>query len=171
MSTPYVGEVRLVGFNFAPVGWNFCNGALISIAENTVLFELIGTTYGGDGQNTYALPNLQSRIPVHQGTNSLGTTYVIGETGGVEEVTLSQNQYPAHTHSATLAPSAASTTATPANNFLGTGVKAYGTAVPTEAMAAGMVAPAGSSQPHGNLQPYLALNWIISLFGIFPSQN
>jgi len=171
MSSPYVGEVRLVGFNFAPVGWNACNGALISIAENSVLFNLIGTTYGGDGQSTYALPNLQSRIPLHQGANSFGTNYVIGETGGVEQVTVSLSQYPAHTHSAAVAPSAASTTTTPSNNFPGPGIEAYGITAPTEAMAAGMIAPAGSSLPHSNLQPYLVLNWIISMYGVFPSQN
>ena len=171
MSSPYVGEVRLVGFNFAPVGWNFCNGALVSIAENSVLFQLIGTTYGGDGVNTYALPNLQSRIPLHQGTNSFGVTYVTGETGGVEQVNVSLNQYPAHTHSSAVAASAAATTTTPANNFPGPGIMAYATAIPTEAMAAGMIGPSGNSQPHSNLQPYLVLNWIISLFGVFPSQN
>jgi len=171
MSTPYIGEVRLVGFNFAPVGWNFCNGSLMSIAEFSVLFDLIGTTYGGDGQNTFGLPNLQSRIPLHQGNNSFGTTYVIGETGGVEEVSLNLNQFPAHTHSAAVAASAAATTTTPANNFPGPGIEAYGSTAPTEAMAAGMIAPVGGSQPHSNLQPYLALNWIIALYGVFPSQN
>jgi microcystin-dependent protein len=171
MSTPYVGEVRLVGFNFAPVGWNVCNGALIAISENSTLFNLIGTTYGGDGQNTYALPNLQSRIPVHQGTNSLGGNYVMGEIGGVETVALNLNQCPAHTHSAQVAASAASTSISPWGNFPGPGIAAYATAIPTEAMATGMIAPTGGNQPHSNLQPFLALNWIISMFGVYPSQG
>jgi hypothetical protein len=98
MSQPYVGEVRLVGFSFAPVGWSICNGSLVSISENPTLFQLIGTTYGGDGQNTYALPNLQGRIPVHQGSNGI-STYVPGQITGVESVTVTLNQYPTHTHS------------------------------------------------------------------------
>jgi microcystin-dependent protein len=171
MSNQFVGEVRLVGFNFAPIDWEPCNGQLLSISNFTTLFALIGTTYGGNGQNTFALPNLQSRVPVHQGTGSFGTTYVIGETGGVETVTVSLNQYPAHTHSAAVATGAPLTTPAPAGGIPGPGLDAFAAATPADAMASGMIGYYGSSQPHSNLQPFLALNWVIALFGIFPTQS
>jgi len=171
MSQPFVGEVRLVGFNFAPAGWNTCNGQLLSIADYSTLFNLIGTTYGGDGQNTFGLPNLQSRVAVHQGTLPAGATYVIGETGGVETVTLDLNQYPAHAHSASVSPSVLATTISPVNNFPGAGLKAYSAGTPTDAMSSSAIAAFGGNFPHSNLQPLLTLNWIISLFGIYPSQG
>lgn len=171
MSTPYIGEVRLVGFNFAPADWYTCNGQLLAISAYSTLFNLIGTTFGGDGQATFGLPNLQSRISVHQGSGSFGTSYVIGEVGGVETVSVTQNQIPAHTHMAAVAANATSNTTAPAGNLPGSGVEAYGTTAPTEAMAAGMISPAGGNQPHSNMQPYLALNWIISLYGVYPSQS
>jgi microcystin-dependent protein len=171
MSAPFIGEVRLVGFNFAPVEWSVCNGALVPISENSTLFNLIGTIYGGDGQNTFALPNLQSRVAVHQGTGSFGTSYVIGATGGVEEVTVTLNQYPQHSHSAAVSASALTTSSSPVNDIPGPGFEAYGPANPTDAMASGMISPYGGSQPHSNLQPLLALNWIIALYGVYPSQG
>ena len=170
MSQPFVGQCLLVGFNFPPAGWGTCNGALQSIAENSTLFNLIGTTYGGDGQQTFALPNLQSRIPIHQGSNGV-STYVIGSQGGVENVTITLNQFPTHTHplqgSATNAGSNS-----PTGNTVGGNVSAYSTLAPTLAMNNATIGSSGGgSQPHNNLQPYLVLNWIISFFGVYPSQG
>lgn len=172
MGQPYVGEIRLFAGNFNPNGWEFCNGQTLSIAQFEVLFVLIGTTYGGDGITTFALPNLQSRVPVHQGTNSFGTPYALGQNGGVESVTLSTNQIPSHTHTANALTSSASTTS-PTENLLaaGQGIDVYSTQAPDVAMAPGAIGVAGGSQPHNNLQPYLSLSFIISLFGVFPTQN
>jgi microcystin-dependent protein len=169
MSQPFIGEVRAVGFNFPPVGWATCNGALQSIAENSTLFNLIGTTYGGDGQSTFGLPDLQGRIPIHQGSNGV-STYVIGQLGGVENVTITLNQFPTHTHPLQGSSSVAGSNI-PTGNTLG-GVSAYSAAAPTLALNNATIGfSGGGSQPHDNLQPYLVLNWIISLFGIFPSQS
>ncbi len=166
MSQPFVGEIRLVGFSFAPVGWAICDGSLLPIAEYETLFNLIGTTYGGDGVNTFAVPDMRGRVPVHQGPG-----YVLGQTGGVEQVTLTAGQLPAHTH----ALAASSATATPAafrSAMLGSSSTAsyYGSGTPTTAMAPGALAQAGGSQPHENMAPTLTLNFVISLFGIFPPQ-
>jgi microcystin-dependent protein len=171
MSTPYIGEVRLVGFNFQPSGWNFCNGALVSIAENSTLFQLIGTIYGGDGQNTYGLPNLQGRVPVHFGSNGI-SNYVMGQTGGAENVTVTQNQYPVHSHTL-LASANPGSSSSPTGNVAGGFTDAYSASAPTSAIALNPLSlpSSGGSQPHENLQPYLVLNWVISLFGVFPSQN
>jgi microcystin-dependent protein len=173
MSNQYVGEVRLVGFSFAPASWALCNGAIVSIASNDTLFSLIGTTYGGDGQSTFALPNLQSRIPVHQGTSNLGSTYVIGQTGGVESVTINANTYPSHNH-VLLASGAQGGVGSPANNVLGQLTGVYSNqSPPTGGAMNGAVLGTypGSSQPHDNLQPYQTLNWVIALYGIYPTQN
>lgn len=170
MSQPFVGEVRAVGFSFAPVGWATCNGALQSISENSTLFNLIGTTYGGDGQQTFGLPDLQSRIPIHQGNNGV-STYVIGATGGVENVTLTLNQFPTHTHQL-LGSSADAGTNLPTNNTLGSSVGVYTDGAPAIAMNNAMIGfSGGGNQPHNNLQPFVVLNWIISLFGVYPSQS
>jgi microcystin-dependent protein len=170
-STPYVGQLALVPYNFAPLGWMFCDGQLLPISENETLFNLIGTTYGGDGQSTFALPDLRGRTIVHQGTGL--STYIIGQTGGVEQVTLTQNQIPQHQHQ-----SNCSTNAQGSNDAAGgvlavtaTGKTQYATSAGNAQMAPGMVSIVGGSQPHDNHQPYLALHWVISLFGIFPSQN
>ncbi len=165
MAQPYVGEVRLFAGNFAPAGWMFCEGQLMSISENETLFQLIGTTYGGDGQSTFALPDMRGRVPVHQGNG-----FILAQTGGVEEVTLTVNQIPAHSHPV-LATSNAAGSSTPQNNVLATTVgNIY---FPGPGMAANLnpnsVTPVGGSQPHTNFQPYLCVNNIISLFGIFPS--
>ncbi len=175
MAQPYVGEVRMFGGNFAPAGWMLCQGQLLPISENDTLFNLIGTTYGGDGQETFALPDLQGRAPIHQGTSSSGTTYTIGEKAGVEQVTLSTQQIPVHTH----APLA--TNQGPVNlptgallgipNSAPAGTNIYGSDVPLQALNANMVQSAGGSQPHENMQPFLVVNFIISLFGVYPSQN
>ncbi len=169
MSDQYVGEVRLVGFNFAPVDWLICNGALLSISANETLFNLIGTTYGGDGQSTFGLPNLQSCIPIHQGSNGTNT-YVIGQYGGVETVTLNINQYPSHNHSL-MASTNLTGSSTPTNNVVNNGLTAYTASAPATPMLSAMVGSSGGNLPHNNLQPYLALNWIIALYGIYPSQN
>jgi microcystin-dependent protein len=171
MAQPYVGEIRVIAFNFAPAGWMMCDGSTLPISEYETLFNLIGTTYGGDGQSTFALPNLQSRVPIHWGTNpSTGTTYVLAEAGGVETVTLNTQQMPAHNH-ALLATTAVGTQANPGGNILANsqGPQPYIQENPDGSLNAQTLATFGGSQPHENLQPYLVLNYIISLFGIYPS--
>lgn len=160
----------MFGGNFAPVGWAFCQGQTLPISENETLFQLIGTTYGGDGEETFNLPNLQGRIPLHMGTGPSGTTYQIGEQAGVESVTLTTTQIPNHTHVLTAA-TGPGTTNTPGGNLLAqtSGVKPYFNDVATTNMASTSITGAGGSQPHDNLQPYLVVNFIISLFGVFPS--
>ncbi len=174
MAQPFVGEIRMFAGNFPPVGWMFCDGQLMPIAENEVLFQLIGTTYGGDGESTFALPNLQSRIPIHMGTASSGTTYQIGEAAGVESVTLTTQQIPQHTHPLTVS-NAAGTGTNPAGNVAGalSPVSIYkaNVAPPNLPMHASSVTPQGGSQPHDNMQPFLCINFIISLFGLFPNPN
>jgi microcystin-dependent protein len=172
VAQPYVGEIRMFAGNFAPAGWMFCEGQLLPISENETLFQLIGTTYGGDGEQTFALPNLQSRVPVHMGTGPSGVTYQIGESAGVESVTLTVQQIPAHNHPL-LAANAPAAEPTPGNNLSGapTTKRIYASPTASVALAANMMAPAGGSQPHDNLQPYLCINYIISLFGNFPSQT
>ncbi|KIA96127.1 tail collar protein [Pedobacter kyungheensis] len=182
MATPYVGEIRMFGGNFAPAGWALCSGQLLSIAENDVLYNLIGTTYGGDGQTTFGLPNLNGRVPVHMGTSS-GVTYTIGQMAGVESVTLTVNQMPAHQHTIngelTLMTRGDSSGnfSSPDNHAIGiaplkkffsktsSGLKMAPLASTTS------LAPQGGSQPHNNMQPYLAINFIISLFGVYPTSN
>jgi microcystin-dependent protein len=171
MSENYVGEIRMFAGNFAPSGWALCQGQLLPISENDVLFTLIGTTYGGDGESTFALPNLAGRVAVHQGTGGSGTTYQIGQAGGVESVTLNTNQIPVHTHPE-LATEAAADQLGALNNMPAEAVKRfYGTPGAPVAMNATNVLPVGGSQPHDNMQPYLVLNFIISLFGVFPNQT
>ena len=169
MGQPYIGEIRMFGGNFAPAGWAFCDGQLLPIAENDALFALIGTTYGGDGQTTFALPDLRGRIPVHEGPG-----YLQGQLSGVESVTLSVGQIPAHSHPL-LGSSDNATTTSPAGNVPGTSAEVtvfpYGTDNPPTTLATQSVSPVGGSQPHDNFQPYLCVNFIISLFGIFPTQN
>lgn len=166
----YVGEIRMFAGNFAPNGWMFCEGQTLSIAENDVLFQLIGTTYGGDGEETFNLPNLASRIPLHMGTGPDGTTYQIGELAGTEQETLTTQQIPVHSH-AFLGSTGNGSQATPGGNVLSTStvIKAYSAETPDTAMAANAVTPIGGSQPHENTQPFLCINFIISLYGIFPS--
>jgi microcystin-dependent protein len=173
MSSPYIGEVRLVGFNFAPLDWSFCNGQLLSISENSTLFTLIGTTYGGDGQSTFGLPDLRGRVPVHQGSLPGGGTYVIGQVSGVENVTINFNSYPNHSH-ALSASSNPGTSSSPNGNVAGTLANSYSAATPTASLAMNaqvLAAAAGSNQPHENLQPYVVLNWVIALYGVYPSQS
>jgi microcystin-dependent protein len=165
VAQPYVGEIRMFAGNFPPAGWMLCDGTPLPISENETLFQLIGTTYGGDGESTFNLPDLQSRVPVHMGNGS-----ILAETGGVEQVTLTTQQIPVHTHPMT-GSTANGTQASPANNILAssTTIAPYAAETPTVAMAANSIGPQGGSQPHDNMQPYLVINYIISLFGIFPS--
>lgn len=167
MAQPYVGEIRIFAGNFAPAGWMFCDGQLLPISENETLFNLIGTTYGGDGQNTFALPDLRGRIPIH-----MGNGFTLAESGGTETVTLTVSQIPAHSH-VPLCNSAAGSSDTPSNNFwaAATGATNYDNSAPGLAMAPATIGSAGGSQPHDNMVPFLGLNFIISLFGIFPSQS
>lgn len=166
MSTPYIGEIRMFGGNFAPVGWALCNGQLLAISQNDALFNLIGTTYGGDGQTTFALPNLQSRVPIHQ-----GNAHVIGEAGGAESVTLTAAQLPAHTHAPQASSNPGTSNSPSANVWAAWSDAQYSTTAPAVAMAAPALAPAGGNQPHDNMPPFLGVNFIISLFGVFPTQN
>jgi microcystin-dependent protein len=175
---PYVGEIRMFAGNFAPAGWMFCEGQTLPISENEVLFQLIGTTYGGDGEETFNLPNLASRVPIHMGTGPDGTTYQIGELAGVEDVTLTVQQIPIHSHPA-LASANNASTASPAGSIFAvpvagppvSGLKMFGTDNPQVALAPSSITAAGGSQPHDNTQPFLCINFIISLFGVFPSQT
>ena len=171
MAQPYVGEVRMFGGNFAPAGWMFCNGQLIPISENETLFQLIGTTYGGDGESTFGLPDLQGRIPLHQGTSaSSGTNYALAQAAGTSEVTLTTQQMPVHNH-ALVATGNPGTTPNPGNQLLAQGpnVKRFIGDAPTVQLNGQTVTPAGGSQPHTNDMPYLVISFIISLYGIFPS--
>lgn len=153
--------------NFAPAGWMFCEGQLLPISENETLFQLIGTTYGGDGQSTFALPDLRGRIPIHQGNG-----FILAETGGVEEVTLTMQQIPSHSHPM-LASNVNGSTSLPENSLFAksTSNEPYSPFNGSVALRAGSIAPTGGSQPHTNFQPYLCVSFIISLFGIFPSQT
>jgi microcystin-dependent protein len=173
MAVPYIGEIRMFAGTFAPVGWAFCNGQEIPISENDVLFTLIGTTYGGDGEETFNLPDLRGRLPLHRGGASGGTSRPVGALGGTEQVTLSVGQMPAHTH-AQLATTGPADQAVPSPNTVlaastSSLVTFYGTDEPHTPLAPGTIGLTGGSQPHDNMQPYLCVSFIISLFGIFPS--
>src|SRR5688572_11619842 len=167
MAQPYVGEIRMFAGNFAPAGWMFCEGQLLPISENETLFNLIGTTYGGDGQSTFGLPDLRGRIPVHQGNG-----FILAETGGAEEITLTVNQIPAHSHPLLATASIVNDTS-PLNGLMGQSntFDPYQSSPPTTPMASQAISLTGGSQPHNNFQPYLCIDFIISLFGIFPSQT
>lgn len=166
MAQPYVGEIRMFAGNFAPAGWQFCEGQLIPISEHETLFQLIGTTYGGDGQSTFALPDLRGRIPIHQGNG-----FILAETGGAEEITLTINQIPAH-HHPMLGSANAATSSLPTNNVFATtsGFDIYfDNSESSSSLSTAAISPVGGSQPHTNFQPYLCVDFIISMFGIFPS--
>ena len=165
MAQPYVGEIRMFAGNFAPAGWMFCEGQLLPISENETLFQLIGTTYGGDGQSTFALPDLRSRVPIHNGNG-----FVLAEQGGAEEVTLTVQQIPAHSHPL-IGSSSTGSTSIPENGFLAksTSNTPYTPFPPDRNLRPNSISPTGGSQPHTNFQPYLCISFIISLFGIFPS--
>jgi microcystin-dependent protein len=181
MAEPFLGEIRMFGGNFAPTGWALCNGQLLSISQYAALFSLLGTTYGGNGTSTFGLPNLQGQTAIHWGTSRSGTSYVIGEVGGAENVTLLQNQMPQHNHTVSVSNQAGTVTdptnaipaqintgsaKTPATTALG-----YSNAGPTGAMAANVVSIAGGSVPHSNMQPFQCVTFIIALVGLYPSRN
>jgi microcystin-dependent protein len=168
MAQPYVGEIRMFAGNFAPAGWMFCEGQLLPISEYETLFQLIGTTYGGDGQSTFALPDLRGRIPLHQGNG-----FILAETGGAEEITLTVSQIPAHSHPllATVNDAAGTAPGPPvvlARATLPT-ITPYGSDAPQGNLSPQSISSVGGSQPHNNFQPYLCVDFIISLFGLFPS--
>ncbi len=166
MGSPYIGEIRMFAGNFPPSGWMFCEGQLLPISEYETLFNLIGTTYGGDGQNTFALPDLRGRLPVH-----MGSGFTLAQQGGVENVTLTVNQIPSHTH-IPQADSGNGAQASPAGNaWANSSNFPYSSNPPAAAMDAQAIVSSGGSQPHDNMTPYLVVSFIISLFGIFPSQT
>lgn len=173
MSEPFLGQIMTAGFNFAPRGWAFCNGQILSIQQNTALFSLLGTTYGGNGVSTFALPNLQSRVPVHVGQGPGLTARVLGELGGEEKHTLLVPEMPMHNHLANAAQSANQSLPT---GFIwggdGTGTLAtFSNGAPDSTLSPQAIGISGGSQPHNNLQPYLAFNFCIALSGVFPSRN
>ena len=170
MGTPFIGEIRMFGGNYAPAGWSFCDGALIPISENDALFALIGTTYGGDGQSTFALPDLRGRVPIHQGP--LGSaSFIMGQRAGVETVTLMTQQIPAHSHPVRASSDAGSSVIPAGNIPAGSAVNPY-TDFPGSLVQMGgqTIGPAGGNQPHENMAPFQCVNFIISLFGIFPQR-
>lgn len=165
----FVGEIRLFAGDYAPDGWALCNGQLVSISENEILFSLIGTTYGGDGQTTFALPNFQGRVVVHQGQNpTTGTTFVNGQMGGAESVTLISSQLPAHTHQVK-ASSLDGTTPSPENAVWAKDIQ-YSTQPPNGTMNATIVSSVGGNAPHNNVMPFLTISYIIALYGIYPTE-
>ena len=165
MSEPFLGEIKIVSFGFAPRGWALCNGQLLPINTNQALFSLLGTTYGGDGRVNFALPDLRGRIPIHMGNGQ-----VLGERAGEENHTLIISEMAAHAHPVS-ASSADPTQGLPTGNMWANGAGAYSSATSTTSMNPASISNAGGSQPHTNMQPYLVLNFIIALVGIFPSQN
>ena len=171
MSEPFVGEIRMFGFNFEPQGWAFCDGQLLSISQNAALFSLLGTTYGGDGVSTFALPDLRSRVPVSQGQGEGLSSYAEGQAGGTETVTLAAAQMPAHTH-AVSASSSPAASERPARVLARSPDHSYVPEPDTDTvMNAKMIGAAGNSQPHDNIQPYLVLNFCIALQGVFPARE
>ena len=170
MSDPFVGEIRMFGGSFAPAGWSFCDGQLMPISQNETLFNLIGTTYGGDGQETFALPNLQSRVPVHAGQGpGVSQNYTLGETFGVESVTLTTQQIPVHNHAFLCSLNTPNTT-DPTNQVIAQSLQIhmFTEDATNRQMNAATMQPQGGSQPHDNMSPYLVVSFIISLFGLFP---
>jgi microcystin-dependent protein len=165
MAQPYVGEIRMFAGNFAPAGWMFCEGQLLPISEYETLFNLIGTTYGGDGQSTFSLPDLRGRVPLH-----FNNGFTLAETGGVETVTITVPQTPAHSHPCLASIDAAGSNQ-PGSTYLASGQLIYDQNASNGQMSPLSVSSTGGSQPHNNFQPYLCVDFIISLFGIFPSQT
>lgn len=171
MSQPFIAEIRMFGGNFPPRGWAFCNGQLLSIAQHTAVFAILGTTFGGNGQTTFGLPDLRGRVPVGIGQGPGLSNRVAGETFGTESVALTQAQMPTHSHAQLASTAAVSGAVGPSGAPGATTVNLYGSGQPSVAMAAGAVQPSGGGQPHNNMAPSLAVNFIIALEGIFPSRN
>lgn len=174
MSNPFVGEIRIFGFNFAPKGWALCDGQLLPISQNTAVFSLLGTFYGGDGKSTFALPNLQGSVPIHQGQSPGTSLFSLGEQGGTETVTLLQNEMPAHVHTVSADENALNTNQpTPSNNVVSnvTGKTLYYNGAATTQMSPFMASLAGGDQPHNNMMPYITLNFCIALQGVYPPRT
>ena len=173
MATPFIGQISIFGGNFAPAGHAMCQGQLLAISQNTALFSLLGTFYGGDGVSTFQLPDLRGRVPLHQGTSSFGTPYVIGEVLGSENVTLNSLQIPSHAHTARV--SLNGSTDSPVGGYPaadpGGNVAQFFTGAANSQMSDVAIANTGGSQPHTNIQPFLAITFIIALFGVFPSRS
>jgi microcystin-dependent protein len=163
MAQPYIGEIRMFAGNFAPAGWEFCEGQLLPISENEALFQLIGTTYGGDGESTFGLPDMRGRLPMHQGNG-----FTLAQTGGAEEVTLTTQQIPVHSHNLIASADSATGRGATGNVLARAPADAYASEFTEETLSPQSISPVGGSQPHTNLQPYLCVNFIISLFGLFP---
>ena len=171
METPFIGQIAYVGYNFAPVNWHFCDGSLLSISEYQALYSLVGTTYGGDGINTFGLPDLRGRVPVGVGQGQGLSPYVLGQVGGVESVTLTVSNYPNHNH-VMAATQSAGNTVDPTGAMLASGQQIYTDAAPAETLNSAVCTSApGNGQAHENRQPFLACNWIIALYGVYPSQG
>ena len=183
MSEPFLGQISFFGFNFAPIGWAQCNGQIVSISQYSALFALLGTAYGGNGTSNFGLPNLQGTVPVGQGNGTTGTSYLMGETGGSENVTLLATTVPPHTHAISAASIAASTPTlaanlVPADGSAGGGkggakgtFYAAATAGPQVSLAPTAIGSAGGNQPHGNMQPTMTGTWCIALSGVFPTRG
>lgn len=174
MSEPFLGMISIYGFNFAPRGWAMCNGQILPIAQNTALFSLLGTTYGGNGQTTFALPDLRSRVPIHFGQGPGLSSYDLGQSAGVESVTLTTNEIPAHPHPINCTDTDGDSSKPPGNILAtnSTGAGSYFSGAANGQLNATSIPPSGGgNQPHTNIQPYLALNFCIALEGIFPSRN
>jgi microcystin-dependent protein len=171
MSDPFVAEIRIFPFNFAPTGWAFCDGQILPLSQNTALFSLLGTTYGGDGKSTFALPDLQGNIPIHPGQGAGLSQYSLGQTGGSDFVTLLQSEIPIHSHTPN-ASYADGTDQVPTGSRYasGVGIGAYAAVGPLTQLSPNAIAPAGGDQPHNNLMPYLTLNYCIALQGVFPAR-
>lgn len=170
MAEPFVGEIRMFGGDFAPRGWEFCDGQLLAIVGNEALFSLLGTTYGGNGTTTFGLPDLRGRIPIHQGRGSSGTNYRMGEAAGAESVTLTVAQMPAHTHGMQ-GSTAAADSPSPEGRVPAAQAKLYQSSAPDASMAAQSVTMAGGSQSHDNMMPYQCVSFIIALEGIYPQRS
>jgi microcystin-dependent protein len=175
MADPFVAEIRIFPFNFAPKGWAFCNGQLLPLSQNTALFSLLGTTYGGDGKSTFALPNVQGRAPMHPGQGPGLSLHDLGEMGGSETVSLLESEIPSHSHSL-MATTQSGNQATPVANSIARGVTGFTpylppAGAPLVAMSDNSLAPAGGDQPHNNMQPYLTLSFCIALQGVFPPRT
>jgi len=170
MSLQYLGEIRIVSFSFAPKGWALCNGQTMPINQNQALFSLLGTTFGGNGQTTFLLPDFRGRAPLHAGSQQGTPAYTPGQMTGEEQHTLTLSELPLHSHFAK-ASTASNTLGSPSGNFWATGPAQYAASPINTAMAGNAIAPAGGSQPHDNHSPYMVLNFIIALTGIFPSRN
>ncbi|CAB5660393.1 Phage Tail Collar Domain [Delftia tsuruhatensis] len=169
MADPFVAEIRIVGFNFAPKGWALCNGQLLPLSQNTALFSLLGTTYGGNGQSNFALPDIQGKFPMHPGQGPGLSQHDLGETGGSETVTLLESEIPSHSHGARAGAAGGAAVASPSSAGLGTApTRPYAAPPATATMAPPLVA--GGSQPHNNLPPYLTMNFVIALQGVFPAR-